>query len=169
MRLVQNTTDIPSETIETILRDVGGDGLSCAVRVRNCWNSPCFVGYFYPEMTGSITNRNGKVYELGGRKYGCRHVITMRVPWVCIPMPARTSDGKRLWIEVPDRVTGLTLLAAHEVEHARRYEEGLDYGDQRACDDRKLQVARQLGLRISERREELEGEEPVCSVPASSH
>ena len=161
MKLVQNTTDIPSETIEAVLRDVGGDGLSCAVRVRNCWNSPCFVGYFYPEMTGSITNRNGKVYELGGRKYGCRHVITMRVPWVCIPMPARTSDGKRVWIEVPDRVTGLTLLAAHEVEHARRYDAGLDHGNERACDAKKLEVARRLGLRISGRREEPTGDADI--------
>jgi len=157
MKLVQNTTDIPSETIEAILRDVGGDGLSCAVRVRNCWNSPCFVGMFYAELTGTVVGPNGKVYELGGGKHGCKHVITMRVPWVCIPMPARTSDGKRLWIEVPDRVTGLTLLAAHEVEHARRYEAGLDHRDQRACDDRALEVARRLGLRVSERREELAG------------
>jgi hypothetical protein len=124
---------------------------------------------FYAELKGTIKNPSGKVYELGGRKFGCKHVITMRVPWVCIPMPARTSDGKRLWIEVPDRVTGLTLLAAHEVEHARRYDAGLDHGNERACDDRKLEVATRLGLKISERREELEGEEPVCSVPASSH
>src|SRR4030042_5764131 len=99
MKQVQNPTDIPDETIEAILRDVGGHGLSCAGRVRNCWNSRCFVGMFYAELKGTIKNPSGKVYELGGRKYGCKHVITMRVPWACIPMPARTSDGKRVWIE----------------------------------------------------------------------
>jgi hypothetical protein len=156
VKLVQNTTDIPDDVIEGILSDLGGDGLSCAVRVRNCWNSPCFVGNFYPEMNGSIMNPGGKVYQLGGAKYGCKHVISMRVPQACIPMPARTSDGKRVWIEVPDRVTGLMLLAAHEIAHARLYEQGLDHKDQRACDDRKVEVARLLGLRMASRREDVE-------------
>lgn len=160
MKLVQNTTDIAGELIEAVLHDLGGDGLSCAVRVRNCWNSPCFVGYFYPEMTGSITNRNGKVYEFGGRKYGCKHVISMRIPPLCVPMPVRVGNRRRMWIEVPDRVSGLILLAAHEIEHARLYEAGLDHSDEALCDQRKLEVARVLGLRISHRKGDLrEGEE----------
>ena len=155
MKLVQNTTDIADETIEAILHNLGGDDLSCAVRVRNCWNSPCFVGMFYAELAGTVVEPNGKVYELGGRKHGCKHVISMRVPCVCIPMPARTGDGKRVWIQVPDRVTGLALLAAHELEHARRYEARLDYRNEIACDEKKLDLAKRLGLRISERRDSL--------------
>lgn len=155
MKLVQNTTDIPDGTIEAMLCDLGGEGLSCAVRVRNCWNSPCFVGMFYAELTGTVVGRNGKVYELGGRKHGCKHVISMRVPSVCIPMPARMGDGKRVWIEISDRVTGLALLAAHELEHARRYKARLDFRDEVACDEKKLDLAKRLGLKISERRDSL--------------
>ena len=149
MRLVQNTTDIPSATIERILHDLGGDVLSCAVRVKNSRKTPWFLGTFYAELQGTVVERNGKVYELGGRRYGCKHVITLRVPAVCMPMPARTSGGKRFYIEVPDRTIGLVLLAAHELEHARLYEAGLNHRDERACDDWKIEIARQLGLKIS--------------------
>ena len=65
MKLVQNTTDIPDKTVERILCGMRGDDLSCAVKVKNSWKKPYFLGTFYPELKGKVEGPGGKVYELG--------------------------------------------------------------------------------------------------------
>ena len=154
MRLVSNTTDVSDRAISAILCHLGAGGVSCAVKVKNSLKKPYFLGTFYPRLGGEIVSSNGRRYEMGGGKFGCDHLITLRLPLLYLPMALRTENG-RVYVEIPSRMAGLALVAAHEVEHAQRFEVGLDYKNERACDARALETATRLGLRVARRRDDL--------------
>ena len=155
MKLVQNTTSIPSDVIERILDELDPDNLSCAVKVKNTWKRRDYHGTFYPYLAGSLISPKGKRYQLGGGKYACKHLVTIYVPVetrdvilyrgseALLDWP---RDG-RVFIEVDKREVGFRLVAAHEIEHVRREEFHQAQGELPA-DAAMIREAKRLGLRI---------------------
>ena len=160
MRLVRNTTDIPDRDIEEMLRELEQpDDLPVAVKVKNSWKRRDFHGTFYPDARSRfLVSPKGVKYVLGANDcgYDYRDLITLHIPPLPRPILV-TSDSalllerprrERWGIEVPDSFTGLKLIAAHEVEHARMQEK--KYAQiEILCDFVMIELARKLNLRIA--------------------
>jgi len=160
MKLVRNTTDIPDHDIEEMLRELEQpDDLPVAVKVKNSWKRRDFHGTFYPDASSRfLVSPKGVKYVLGANDcgYEYRDLITLHVPPFPRPILV-TSDSalllerprrERWGIEVPDRFTGLKLIAAHEVHHARLQQKKYPQSEI-LCDFVMLKLAQELGLRIA--------------------
>lgn len=160
MRLVRNTTDIGDPDIERMLRELEQpDDLPVAVKVKNSWKRRDFHGTFYPGASSRfLVSPKGVKYVLGANDcgYNYRDLITLSVPPVPRPILVtssaafllKRSRGERWGIEVPERFTGLKLIAAHEVQHAR-LQAKKHAQSEIVCDFVMLKLAQALGLRIA--------------------
>jgi len=160
MKLVRNTTDIPDREIEHMLRELEQpDDLPVAVKVKNSWKRRDFHGTFYPDARSRfLVSPKGVRYVLGANDcgYDYRDLITIHVP--ASPRPILvTADAalllgrprrERWGIEVTDRFTGLKLIAAHEMQHAR-LQDKVSWQSETLCDFVMIELARKLNLRIA--------------------
>ena len=160
MKLVRNTTDIPGRDIEHMLRELEQpDDLPVAVKVKNSWKRRDFHGTFYPDARSRfLVSPKGVKYVLGANDcgYDYRDLITLHVPPLPRPILVRSDAAlllerprrERWGIEVRDRFTGLMLIAAHEVQHAR-LQDRVRWQSEILCDFVMLKLAQELGLRIA--------------------